>query len=91
MKTKYTFQVEANIGNVIPSVGKVLDSVNETMRGFGFNEGKLTARTVISSGTITVIRKLSRAELLKMREVIEETCKERLPDYDISISPLEKY
>ncbi len=91
MKEKYTFQVEANLGNAIPSVGKVLNDINKTMSGFGFREGKLTARTVILSGTITVHRKLSRDELSKMRNTIEEKYKEQLPDWEISITPLEHF
>ena len=63
-----------------------IDSINEAMSGFGFHEGKLTARTVISSGTITANQKLSRNELSKMRDTLEEKYNEIRPDWDVSIT-----
>ena len=62
MRIKYTFDITADLGKVLPSVGELTNSINSTMNGFGFPE-KLSIRSKIMSGSIEVDKPMTKEEI----------------------------
>ena len=59
-----------------PSVGKMLDSVNEAMHGFGFPE-KMSLRSPIGTTTVSSDRCLGSDELGIIRDALQKTVDEK--------------
>jgi len=82
-ESKYEFVFSINMGKALPSVGKIVDSVNETMHEFGFSEKML----VVSSFPVilTSSRELTEEEQTKAGQIMLEGYKEKLPTYEIEL------
>lgn len=81
MTYTYRFPVTANLGKLIPSVGAMMDSVNETMRGFGFNE-KASLRSEVMELVFTCNACLPLASLDAARSMIQATLHAKFPEME---------
>jgi len=81
----YLIPITCNLGKVFSSVGEIVDSVNETMHGFGFPE-KMSLRSEIVTMKFTVHRELTMEEKLKVRQSIQEVYQERLPEQELEVA-----
>lgn len=80
----YTFSITANLGKTFTSVEKVVESVNEIMYGFGFNE-KIKIVGQIATITVTSNCNLTTAELLKIGQFIKDTLERKLPECELDV------
>ncbi len=71
---RHTFDIEYNLGKTIPSAGELLDTVNETMYGFGFPENIMAITTQTLSFTSN--RELIDKELDLLREIVTKHFKD---------------
>lgn len=71
-----TFRVD--LGQLLPTVGRMTDSMNKTMREFGFSE-KLVIESETPMLEVSVSRALTGDELEKLSRIIDEQVHQRLP------------
>ena len=81
----YLIPVTCNLGKVFSSVGEMVDSVNETMHGFGFPE-EMSVRSQILTNRLTVERELTHEEKLKIYALMQETYREKLPEQELEVA-----
>ena len=75
---KYRVMVKVDLGKLSKSIGGLLDEVNDTMHGFGFDE---TAHLIseVETHTFTVPRAVTAIELAKISLEFETVIKAAHP------------
>ena len=71
----YKMKIRIPIGGLLKSVKDLEDSVNNSMKGFGFDE-KMTVTSVIDVD-VTVSRALTNEEIARMTGIAQATYKEK--------------
>jgi len=71
---KYTCILELDLGECSTSVAELLNSLNESMHGFGFSEN-LVIDSEMPFATLTVAREFTPGEMTKATAILWDCCK----------------
>ena len=90
MTYKFIFSFDA--GKLIPQVGKIIDSVNESMNIFGFPE-KLCIRSEALEFTAETEKELSVTETNRLIQIILDAIEssEKFKSWEIRFERIERY
>lgn len=84
MKYEYEATFRIDVGQAIPAVGELLESVNAHLATDGYDE-RLKCHAPIGSMVVTVDRELTESEQHKMRTILAAQMIEAMPKYDIRL------
>ena len=84
MKCEYEATFRIDVGQAIPAVGELLESVNAHLATAGYDE-RLECHASIGSMVVTVDRELTEGEQHKMRTILAAQMIEAMPKYDIRL------
>jgi hypothetical protein len=90
MKHRFKVPIHVALEEALSSVGDIIHSVNDIMADFGLLE-KLTVRSPLFFMEVTVDKEPTHAELVKIREVIEEQFQEKLAKYKPTVAPVSEW
>ena len=86
---QYTIPVYARMEQAMPSIGKIIDEVNDTMAGFGFHE-KIGLKGVIANLMITSPVPLTREQALAYLKSAQEVFDEKL-DFEVWLAEFNEW
>ncbi len=81
----YIIPVTCDLGKTLPSVGEMVDSVNSTMKDFGFDE-KMCIRSQIMTVTLETERELTEQEKFQIQGMLQASYDEKLPEKDFQVA-----
>ena len=84
MKYEYEATFRIDVGQAIPAVGELLESVNAHLATDGYDE-RLECHAPIGSIVVTADRELTESEQQKMRTILAAQMIESMPKYDIRL------
>ena len=89
MNYQYEIVFSADLGAMLPPVGKLCDSLNSTLADGGMNE-KLMVRSEVIRGAVTSKRLLTKKEIEAMKKVLLEEFQLKQPTWKIKIESFQR-
>lgn len=89
MMTTYVIPIYARLEQAIPSIGELVDSVNQTMHEFGFHE-QMSIQSVIAHITVHSNRPFSRPEALLYQQTAQEAFDKKL-DFEVRVADFDEW
>ena len=84
MRVEYDIGISVDVGEVLPSVGDMIKSVNESMRGFGFHE-KLCVRGKAFSCTFSANHEITATEKEVVKAIIVDHFNKLFQNWKVQI------
>jgi hypothetical protein len=84
MTKLYKIPILCDMGKTFESIGEMINSINASMSSFGFDE-KIVIQGEICTISLTVNRKLTLEEKIKIQEIMQELYQEKLSGVNCNV------